>query len=119
MACLFLLAVVVQYNDPDPLRWMAVYGAACLISARVAWAGSVPRAFSLAVGAVALAWAVSIAAGGPLRSDYASMFAAWEMRSTSVEEAREASGLLIVATWMIIVAVVLRRGRPSGRPRRA
>ena len=25
MAVLFLFAVAVQYNDPDPLRWMVIY----------------------------------------------------------------------------------------------
>lgn len=36
MVPLFLLAVAVQWNDPDPVRWMAIYGAAfgvCLVVA--------------------------------------------------------------------------------------
>jgi hypothetical protein len=37
------------------------------------------------------------------------MFDAWEMKSPSVEEAREASGLLIVAVWMIVLLVRARR----------
>jgi hypothetical protein len=110
MAGLFLLAVVVQYNDPDPVRWMAIYGAAFVISARTGWARSVPRGFPFAVAAVAIAWAVSIATAGPRSSDYASMFAAWEMRSATIEEAREATGLLIVAAWMLVVAVLPRSG---------
>ena len=32
MCALFLLSVVVQWNDPDPLRWMAIYGAAFVVS---------------------------------------------------------------------------------------
>jgi hypothetical protein len=39
---MFVLSVVVQVNDPDPLRWMAIYGAAavaCLLSltGRLPW----------------------------------------------------------------------------------
>ncbi len=30
MAALFLIAAALQYNDPDPLRWLAVYGLAAL-----------------------------------------------------------------------------------------
>ena len=37
------------------------------------------------------------------------MFDAWEMKSPSVEEAREASGLLIVAVWMIVLMIRARR----------
>jgi len=37
------------------------------------------------------------------------MFDAWEMKSPSVEEAREASGLLIVAAWMMVLFVRARR----------
>ena len=36
---------------------------------------------------------------------YAHMFDHWEMRSISVEEARETSGLFIVAAWMAVLAV--------------
>ena len=36
MAVLFAVAVVVQFNDPDPLRWVAVYGAALTVSALAA-----------------------------------------------------------------------------------
>ena len=27
----FLFSVAVQFNDPDPLRWVAVYGAAAIV----------------------------------------------------------------------------------------
>jgi Transmembrane family 220, helix len=60
MAVLFLFAAVVQYNDPDPVRWMAMYLAAC---------------------------------------------DAWEMKSETFEEAREASGLVIVTAWMLVLFV--------------
>ena len=40
---------------------------------------------------------------------YEHMFDAWEMKNTAIEEAREASGLLIVAFWMAVIAVWSRR----------
>jgi hypothetical protein len=30
MTLLFLVATFVQYNDPDPIRWMAIYGSSGL-----------------------------------------------------------------------------------------
>ena len=42
------------------------------------------------------------------------MFDAWEMKSVAVEEAREASGLTIVAVWMTVLAVrAARRTRTA------
>ena len=43
-------------------------------------------------------------------AQYSHMFDAWEMKSVSVEEAREATGLLIVAAWMAVLLVRQRRG---------
>jgi hypothetical protein len=108
MAALFLVAVVVQYNDPDPLQWMAIYGAACVIAAACAAGRRLPGLWPIAVAAIALVWAASIALRGPHSADYASMFAAWEMRSPGIEEAREATGLLIVAAWMAVIAAARR-----------
>ena len=109
MAALFALAVAVQYNDPDPVRWMAIYGAACGVTLMVAIRGRAPLVASAAVGLIALAWCVYWA--GTSRADlktYGHMFDAWEMKNEPIEEAREASGLLIVSVWMAVVALRTR-----------
>ncbi len=44
------------------------------------------------------------------------MFDAWEMKDTSIEEAREATGLLIVFVWMAVVGLwswLSARSRPT------
>ena len=107
MALLFAFAAALQYNDPDPVRWIAVYGAACILSLLAAFANRILPATVLTVGLVAVVWAGWIAFGGPPVSEYRHMFDAWEMKSPSVEAAREASGLIIVAVWM---AVLFMRG---------
>lgn len=111
MAALFAFAVMVQYNDPDPLVWMTMYGAACGTAAVRAGRGSVPLALVVAVGTIALAWGGAVAAGGPGLDEYSDMFGAWEMKSTPIEEAREASGLFIVALWMAVLTVSEWRSR--------
>ena len=105
MTALFALAAVVQLNDPDPIRWIAVYAIAAVISATAAVTARVPRRAAALLAAAALAWAISIAAGGAAPDAYLRMFEAWEMRSAAIEEAREVSGLLIVAAWMTAIAV--------------
>jgi hypothetical protein len=110
-ALLFLFAAVVQYNDPDPLRWIAIYGAACLASITAAAGKPFRPAVVAGIAAVALIWSVAIMFQGQGGADYLHMFDAWEMTAINVEQARETVGLLIVAAWMTALAV--------WRPRRA
>jgi len=109
MALLFAFAAAVQFNDPDPIRWIAIYGAACALSLVAFFIRRVTPVLTLAVFGIAMVWAVVIAFGGPAASEYGHMFDAWEMKSPSVEEAREASGLLIVAVWMMVLVIRARR----------
>src|SRR5262245_59979600 len=104
MAALFLLAIVVQYNDPDPLRWMLMYAAAFVMSLLALVRGSAPMAPALALGVIALVWVLYWATNVTTLATYGHMFDSWEMKSVPVEEARETSGLLIVVAWMVVLA---------------
>lgn len=117
MAALFAFAAAVQVNDPDPIRWAALYGTACAVSLAAALSRIPAPAVCGAVSLIAFAWAAAILADGPGPSDYLRMFDAWEMRSEPIEEAREASGLLIVGVWMAVLtvrAVTARRPPHTG-----
>jgi hypothetical protein len=113
MLLMFLFSAAVQLNDPDPLVWMGIYGAAAVVCGleirrrAPAWA-------PVAVAVIALAWAGSLyyrANEVPV----ASLFAQWEMRDLRIEEAREMYGLTIVAVWMIVIVAVRRvRARTGG-----
>jgi hypothetical protein len=109
MALLFAFAAALQFNDPDPIQWIAIYAAACGLSLVMFVRRRLTPVMPLAVLAIAIAWAVVIAFGGPAASEYGHMFDAWEMKSPAVEEAREASGLLIVAVWMLVLMIRARR----------
>jgi len=112
MSALFLLAVVVQFNDPDPVRWIAIYSVALVVCLMVALRGRVPIVVPVIVLAVAIAWGVMTMGDVPNANTYTHMFDAWEMQSVSVEQAREASGLLIAAAWMLVMVIAqLRRGK--------
>ncbi len=103
MGLVFLLCAAVQYNDPDPIRWMMVYGAAtvcCILFALK----KLPRLFPMITGIAALVWALSIlprVIGKNIPFDQ--VFGTIHMISETVEETREIGGLLIVAVWMAIL----------------
>jgi hypothetical protein len=109
MAGLFGFAALLQLNDPDPIPWVAIYLAACIVSLMVALDRRMPRVVIVGVGLVAIAWAANIALGGPRAAEYGHMFDAWEMKSPAIEEAREASGLVIVTIWMAVLFLRSRR----------
>ena len=89
---MFLFSVAVQFNDPDPVRWVAIYGFAA-----IACIGELTRNER---------WSLPAGIGD--------LFAEFEMKNEMIEEAREAGGLLIVALWMAILAVsAFRRGRKN------
>ena len=116
MAVLFVFSAVVNLNDPDPLRWIALYGFAALVAGFEARRGA-PWPVAAAAALVAVSAAFLIARDLDF-APVASLFDQWEMRDTSIEETREVGGLLIVACWMAIVtiAAVLRaRRHPASR----
>jgi len=107
-AGVFLLSAAVQWNDPDPLAWMAGYGAVAVVSAAVA-AGARPRVASVlvlvAVLAAFAAWSPSL--------QHTSLHALGSFGMSGdvrQEEVREAIGLGLATGWMAWVVWQLFRG---------
>ncbi len=117
MGLLFLLALAVQYNDPDWPPWMAIYGSAalaCLLALR----GRLPRGLPALVGAVAAVWAVTLVPRVVGQVAPSEVFREVAMASLAIEEARETGGLLIVAVWMLVLLArpdLALPGRDAGR----
>ena len=114
MLLLFTLGAVVQVNDPDPARWIAVYSlaaAACLLSLRRPIHWTLPAL----LGVAALAWALTMAPRVVGRVPLREMFGAFEMRNVGIEESREMYGLLIIAAWMGVLALRARQGSARER----
>ena len=104
MTAAFLFSVVVQFNDPDPARWILIYGLAC-VACLLAIAGRIHWVFSTAVGIMALTWALTLASNVLGKVAFKELFEAFEMKDERVEVAREFGGLLIVAFWMAALTV--------------
>lgn len=107
-ALLFVLAVIVNLNDPDPIAWVLIYAAAAWTSF-LAVLGRPSRALASAVAAVALLWAATIVPRVVGKVPFGDMFGAWEMQNAGVEESREMYGLLLIALWMAAIALRGRR----------
>lgn len=107
MTLLFALSAAVQYNDPDPVEWVALYLACAWVSLRSAL-GRAPFRAALAVGAVALAWAGALLPRVVGTPGFPTFSFGEGMQSVVIEETREAFGLLIGVAWMAAVALRAR-----------
>ena len=108
MMVLFLLSVAVQYNDPDPVLWMLMYGLAALacllfLLKKLQW--WIP----VLIGAAAMTWAsllIPAISESPDEISLAGIFGAVGMKTEGIELAREMGGLMIVVCWMAIVTII-------------
>lgn len=101
----FLFFAVVQHNDPDPLRWMAIYLAAALCCA-LELVGRLHWLLPALVALVALIWAGIWAPGVVGQVNWGHAFSTPGMSGDiREEEARELGGLVIVAVWCAALTV--------------
>lgn len=107
MLGVFLYMVAVQYNDPDAILWMGIYGIAALICFLTSL-GRLHWGISALTAVVALGVALTIAPLVIGKVSFSELFESMEMKTKIVEQAREMGGLLIVAVWMIILAIMKR-----------
>ncbi len=100
-AILFLISAVLQYNDPDPLLWIAIYGMATLVTL-----GFVFNRVSYIVPAlVGLLGVIGFFLIFPEKFEG---FTIGQGDNKDIEEAREACGLLITAIVMFVFALRIR-----------
>jgi len=100
LALFFFLAfvwfAVLQYNDPDPLLWGAVYLIAAYVSFR-AFQGRFNREMLVVLLIWSLAWAVSSWSQMTSYEGFLTQGQGLAMKTPNQELAREASGLGMVA----------------------
>jgi hypothetical protein len=114
MLLLFLFAVVVQYNDPDPVSWMAIYGAAAV--ACILWLRRrMPRWLPAVTGIVALIWAVIWSRSVLGQVAFRDLFREAGMATLEIEEGRELLGLLLVAIWMLVLFIASAKSTQRDR----
>ncbi len=114
MGFVFVAFASVQFNDPDPATWIAVYGAAAFLSLAAAGGRTWPR-FSLVFSLGVLVWSLMLLPQ-VRHVTMAEIFGSFAMKTAAIEEAREGLGLLIVSVWTGILAAQKAAGKSDGGP---
>jgi hypothetical protein len=104
MGVLFVGFTSVQFNDPDWLNWVTVYGVAALLSF-AATAGRRWPWISAPYCIAVLVWSATLLPQ-VRNASFADIFGFTQMEAPAVEEAREGIGLLIVAVWAAVLWLV-------------
>jgi hypothetical protein len=108
LAALLAVCVALQYNDPDPLQWMLMYGAAMMVAALLpAKKQLVPAGFVVAT--LALVWAAYLLFAVWGRMDVGDLASKMSEKGGAVEEGREAGGLAIAGVWLMFASAFRRR----------
>lgn len=102
---LFILFAVVQYNDPDPLVWMSIYGGAAILSGMAAM-GRFPMPLLITAAVICFIGFIYY---------YPDSVSEWiqqewqqqdlSMKTQNMEEARESFGFLTVAIVLAAAAL--------------
>lgn len=111
-AVVFAVFAALQYNDPDPVQWMALYGAAAACCAVVAIRGALDFRFALAVLAAAGIWAAVLLPDVIGHKSFIDNLRLGEgMRDAETEVSREVGGLSIVVLAMVPLSIASFRAR--------
>ncbi|HEY5923095.1 MAG TPA: transmembrane 220 family protein [Kofleriaceae bacterium] len=100
LAVVFAMSAGLQINDPDPLRWMLIYGAAA-IAIGVLPARRYLSLAAIAIGLFAAGWAAYLGQQVFTVIDVSDLWMKMSDKGGAVEVGREAGGLAIVALGLL------------------
>ena len=105
MLAIFMLAIVVQFNDPDSGVWISVYSIAalvCLLASKEQLHWMLPTL----IGILVLTWAIVLFSKIDSKITFSDLLlSSWTMKTYAIELMREVGGLTIVLVWMIALSI--------------
>lgn len=111
LTLVFGLAASLQWNDPDPLVWSALY----LLLAAASLGRALDRAWTPVEALAALTAAVLVALRAPaLAGARSEAFLSFQMRSPEDELVRELGGAMLGLLWSLVLLFRRIRARRSG-----
>lgn len=121
VGAVFVAAGALQYNNPDPLAWGAIFLAAAGVSFAVAGGWRVPGWAPAVIGIAAVVWAGRLLPRVVGHVPVTELIQERAARTPLIAEGRGALGLVAIAAWMAVLAfAVSRRPRdadPASLPR--
>ena len=111
MTGLLILSAIVQWNDPDPLRWILCYSVTAIItlcSLIHPLPPSIPPIWGLVVLLSSLLVGMDLWMSEG-QFDWGSFWNVIAMKNETVELGRELGGLLLVTGWMAVLTWKMKK----------
>ena len=106
MTGLLILSAIVQWNDPDPLRWILCYSVSAIITLS-SLVRPLPPSIPLIWGLFVLLSSLFVGMDFLMSEEQFGWNSFWNviaMKNEAVELGRELGGLLLVTGWMAMLA---------------
>ena len=97
------LCAALQYNDPDPLPWIAFYGCAAL--AGLSYTARMGPFFCIGMAAIGAGWASHLAQAHPRLLDWSHLAHSMQAQSPGIELGREIGGLSLASAWLAAIGI--------------
>ena len=111
MTGLLILSAIVQWNDPDPLRWILCYSVSAIITL-CSLIRSLPPSIPLIWGLVVLLSSLFVGMDFLISEEQFDWELFWNviaMKNETVELGRELGGLLLVTVWMAVLTWKMKK----------
>ena len=111
MTGLLILSAIVQWNDPDPLRWILCYSVSAIITLCLL-IRSLPPSLPLIWGLVVLLSSLFVGMDFLINEEQFDWDLFWNviaMKNETVELGRELGGLLLVTVWMAVLTWKMKK----------
>jgi len=111
MTGLLLLSALVQWNDPDPFRWIVCYSVTAIITL-CSLIHPIPSSIPLIWGIVVLLSSLFVGMDFLMSEEQFEWDSFWNvmtMKNEAVELGRELGGLLLVTGWLTVLALNSKR----------
>ncbi len=107
MAVLFAFSALIQYNDPSPAPWIALYAAAA-VACGFAAAGRSTSWLAPVIILVCVWWEIHYIRLGAWHTPFGDLTTEWHMTSEAIVNGREFYALIWIAAWMGLILVTRR-----------
>ncbi len=108
MMAVFLGCIMVQFNDSDLALWVFVYTVPLVACVMWEW-GVLGVRWPAFIAVLGLFGATCLSFLAPFPVGLSMVVSQWEMVGDDTETLRESGGLLVVASWMAVLAWVEKR----------
>jgi len=111
MTGLLLLSALVQWNDPDPFRWIVCYSVTAIITL-CSLIRPIPSSIPLIWGIVVLLSSLFVGIDFLMSEEQFEWDSFWNvmaMKNEAVELGRELGGLLLVTGWMSVLTWKMKK----------